>query len=196
MRRDFPAVFKDRPDPKQWAIDWVNKIGQLYTLNKKRLRLLDTPEVETAQPNLQHAIDEMAICCNQQLDDPKLYIACRKALESLKRHWSGLVLFVAHPEIPMDNNHAERRLRNPVVGRKNYYGAGALWSATLTAMLFSLFQTLDLWNINPRLWLSQYLWACAQNKCHPPVDAQNFLPWNMAPEKLDQLRISEPINTS
>ena len=31
---------------------------------------------------------------------------------------------------------------------------------------------------------------------YPPVDTKNFLPWNMAPEKLDQLRISEPIDTS
>jgi len=196
VRRDFLAVFKDRSGHKQWAIDWVKKIGQLYALNKKRLKLLDTPEFEIAQQNLQDAVDEMAICCNQQLDDPKLSDACRKVLESLKRHWSGLVLFVAHPEIPMDNNHAERQLRNSVVGRKNYYGTASLWSATMTAMLFSLFQTLGLWNINQRLWLSQYLLACAQNKCNPPLDAKNFLPWNMTPEQLRQLRISEPTNTS
>jgi transposase len=153
VRRDFLAVFKDRPEHKQWAIAWIKKIGQLYALNKKRLMLLDTPEFEPAQQNLQQAVDAMAICCNQQLEEPKLYTACRKVLESLKRHWSGLVLFVAHPEVPMDNNRAERQLRTPVVGRKNYYGAGALWSANLTAMLFSLFQTLGMWNINPRLWL-------------------------------------------
>jgi transposase len=196
VRRDFLAVFKDRPEHKQWAIDWIKKIGQLYALNKKRLKLLNTPEFESAQQNLQQAVDAMAICCNQQLDEPKLYTACRKVLESLKRHWSGLVLFVAHPEIPMDNNRAERQLRPSVVGRKNYYGAGALWSANLTAMLFSLFQTLGMWNINPRLWLSQYLLACAKNQCSPPDDAKNFLPWNMAPEKLDQFRISEAIDTS
>ncbi len=196
VRRDFLAVFKDRSEHKQWAIDWIKKIGQLYALNKKRLKLLDTPEFESAQQNLQQAVDAMAICCNQQLDEPKLYTACRKVLESLKRHWSGLVLFVAHPEVPMDNNRAERQLRPSVVGRKNYYGAGALWSANLTAMLFSLFQTLGMWNINPRLWLSQYLLSCAKNQCSPPADAKNFLPWNMAPEELDQLRICEPIDTS
>lgn len=196
VRRDFLAVFKDRTEHKHWAIDWIKKIGQLYALNKKRLLLLNTPEFETAQQNLQQAVDEMAICCNQQLDEPNLKTTCRKVLESLKRHWSGLVLFVAHPEIPMDNNRAERQLRPSVVGRKNYYGAGALWSANLTAMLFSLFQTLGMWNINPRLWLSQYLLSCAKNQCSPPDDAKNFLPWNMAPEELDQLRIPETIDTS
>ena len=62
----------------------------------------------------------------------------------------------------MDNNTAERSERGPVVGRKNYYGSGSLWSGRLAAMMFSLFQTLCLWGLNPRLWLTAYLEACAQ----------------------------------
>jgi hypothetical protein len=95
-----PMVFDGSFVPvthKQWAIDWIKKIGQHYALNKKRLTLLNAPEFESAQQNLQQAVDVMAICCNQQLDEPKLYNAFRKVLESLKRHWSGLVLFVAPP---------------------------------------------------------------------------------------------------
>jgi transposase len=196
VRRDFLAVAKDRTEHEPWAVDWVKKIGQLYDLNKKRLSLLDTPEFETAQQNLQHAVDDMAIFRDQQLTDSKIHPACRKVLESMQRHWSGLILFVKHPHVPMDNNHAERQLRNSVVGRKNYYGSGALWSATLTAMLFSLFQTLNFWNINQRMWLSQYLLACAQNGGNPPDNPKSFLPWNMAPDRLQQLQISEPINSS
>ena len=49
---------------------------------------------------------------------------------------------IEHPEVAIDNNPAERALRGPVVGRKNYYGSGALWSGTLAAALFSLFGTL------------------------------------------------------
>jgi hypothetical protein len=62
----------------------------------------------------------------------------------------GLTVFVEHPEVPMDNNTGKRLERGPVVGRKNYYGSGAFWSGQLAAMLFSLFQTLCLWDLNPR----------------------------------------------
>ena len=62
-------------------------------------------------------------------------------LTSLRNHWSGLIRFVDDPDLPMDNNQAERALRGPVVGRKNYYGSGATWSGELTATLFSLFHT-------------------------------------------------------
>jgi transposase len=33
--------------------------------------------------------------------------------------------------VPMDNNTAERDARLAVVGRKNFYGSGSLWSGQL-----------------------------------------------------------------
>ena len=80
---------------------------------------------------------------------PKLPEACAKVLRSLRNHWAGLTLFVENPDLPMDNNQAERALRGPVVGRKNYYGSGAQWSGELSATLFSLFQTLERWADQP-----------------------------------------------
>ena len=47
-------------------------------------------------------------------------------------------------------------------------------------MLFSLFQTLLLWKINPRAWLTAYLQCCAERGGSAPEDAAHFLPWNMS----------------
>jgi transposase len=55
------------------------------------------------------------------------------------------MVFVLHPEVPMDNNLGENSLCGPVTGRKNYYGSGSILNAKLTAMLFSILQTLGLW---------------------------------------------------
>jgi transposase len=49
-------------------------------------------------------------------------------LERLGDHWGGLTVFVEHPEVPMDTTTAERSERGPAVGRKKYYGSGAVWS--------------------------------------------------------------------
>lgn len=103
----------------------------------------------------------------------------KKVFESLLTHWSGLTVFVEHPEVPMDNNLAENSIRNPVNGRKNYYGSGSIWSAELAAMLFAILQTLVLWNINPRHWLTRYLNACAGNGGTAPHNIASFLPWSM-----------------
>ena len=83
----------------------------------------------------------------------------------------------------MDNNTAERSERGPVVGRKNYSGSGSVWSGRLTAMMFSLSQTLYLWGLNPRLWLTAYLEACAQAGGRAIEDVDRFLPWNLSPEQ-------------
>ncbi len=83
----------------------------------------------------------------------------------------------------MDNNTAERAQRGPVVGRKNYYGSGAVWAGRLAAMMFSLLQTLCLWRINPRAWLAAYLTACAEAGGTVPPDGERFLPWNLTDEQ-------------
>jgi transposase len=91
----------------------------------------------------------------------------------------------------MDNNTAERSLRNPVVGRKNYYGSGSVWSAYLAAMMFSVLQTVLLWGLNPHHWLSDFLQACADNGGQSPTDLNAFLPWQMTPERRAEL--SRPV---
>src|SRR5256885_14501904 len=94
----------------------------------------------------------------------------------------------------MDNNAAERALRNPVVGRKNYYGSGCVWSAHLAAMMFSVLQTILLWGLNPHHWLSAFLEACAENGGQIPPELGAFLPWQMKPERPTE--VSHPVAES
>ena len=127
-----------------------------------------------------------------ELADPTLRTPARKVLISLQEHWSGLTQFVEDPRIPMDNNLSERRLRGPALGRKNYYGSGALWSGRLAATLFSLLATLTLWQINPRLWLIWYLQSCAAAGSQAPNDIEPFLPWNLSEDMRAQLSMGLP----
>ena len=100
-------------------------------------------------------------------------------------------------KFPWTNNESERRMRVAAVARKNFYGSGSLWSGQLTAVLFSIFQTLGLWNINPRLWLTDYLEACASNQQKAPDDLTPFLPWEMSEEKRNAYALDpEPIDSS
>ena len=119
----------------------------------------------------------------EELSDPKLRQPCRKVLESLQEHWTGLIRFVDDPRIPMDNNASERAGRGPAVARKNFYGSGSLWSGRLAAAMFSLLATLAHWKLNPRLWLTWYLESCAAAGGKAPEDIQPFLPWNLSAER-------------
>ena len=167
----------------RWALEWLLDIRELYHLNRQRLLCRHDPAAfATHDRKLRDAVDAMSAKRDEQLGRKDLHPACRKTLESLSEHWKGLTLFVEHPDVPMDNNRTERTQRGPVVGRKNYYGSGALWSGKLAAMLFSVFATLKLHGINPRQWLTAYLEACAAAGGKVPQNAADFLPWNMSEE--------------
>jgi len=125
----------------------------------------------------------MKLSIDHALQGNELLPSAKKLLISLKKHWIGLTVFVDHSEIPMDNNTAERGLRGSVVGRKNYYGSGSVWSAELATALFTLFGTLKLWRLNAHTWLLSYFYECALLGGKPPENIQKYLPWNMSEEK-------------
>jgi transposase len=184
-RRDFLEAARCWPTEEEWALAWVERIGLLYQANEARLEALAHKPAEFAAKDgqLRQQVEQMAAQAKEELADPKLHPVRHSVLTSLQEHWDGLTVFVEHPEVPLDNNTAERAERGPVVLRKNSYGSAAVWAGELAAMLFSLFQTLCLWNLNPRLWLAAYLQACAQAGGQAPADLDEFLPWKMSEEK-------------
>ena len=186
VRRDFITVANERDQQQQWAEQWLTDIGELYRLNNERLAVRAEPaQYAVADAALRAAVQAMEARRERELGQrPKLPEACAKVLRSLRNHWQGLTLFLEHPDLPLDNNQAERALRGPVVGRKNYYGSGATWSGELCATLFSLFHTLERWQINPRTWLTEYLNACALAGGRVPEDYERFLPWNRPEARL------------
>jgi transposase len=184
VRRDFITVARSWPDQEMWALGWVHRIGVLYACNDRRLEARrPSPLFAACDQEVRREVAAMAQQRDDELAQPALHPARRKVLESLRQYWPGLTVFVEHPEVPMDNNTAERSERGPVVGRKNYYGSGAVWSGRLAAMLFSLFQTLALWGLNPRLWLAAYLTACAESDGQAPAKPEALLPWNLTEEQ-------------
>jgi transposase len=187
VRRDFLEVARSWPKEEEWALAWVERIGQLYKDNEARLEVQEQP-LAFAQKDgqLRQGMQQMEQQARQELADASIHPARQKVLESLQNHWDGLTVFVQHPEVPMDNNTAERVQRGPVVLRKNSYGSGAVWAGELAAMLFSVFGTLCLWDINPRVWLSAYLQECAKAGGRAPANVSEFLPWQMTQEKRRQ----------
>jgi len=193
VRRDFLDVAKSYPKQENWAVDWIKDIGNIYHLNKNRLKHpVDSQQFKEEHLKLEAAIKAMEKKCIDQLSMPNLHDACRSRLESLQNHWSGLIIFVEHSEIPMDNNTAENGLRGPVVGRKCFYGSGSIWAAHLAATMFSIFKTLRMWNINLITWVCLYLEECANNNGNPPEDISQFIPWSMSDAQLNKMSLPMP----
>jgi transposase len=211
VRRDFLEVVTGYAELNDWVVSWLEEIRELYQRNDARLAALTVPAtvatssepppsangaavpssdppptVAAEERHLRDHVAHLAQRRDAELQQADLHRACTKVLTSLQNHWSGLTVFLDHPEVPLDNNAAERAERGPVVARKNYYGSGALWSGRLAAMMFSLLQTLAVWNLCPLRWLTAYLTTCAEAGAKPPENVAAFLPWNLTAEQKQQ----------
>jgi transposase len=190
VRRDFVKIGKGWPEKKEWALAWLWRIRGVYRYQRQRLtHQHDTGEFAVADCALRQTVADMEAQAALELSDQRLPGPCRTALESLQEHWEGLTRFLSDLRVPLDNNASERQVRGPALGRKNYYGSGALWSGRLAAKLFSLFGTLNLAQVNSRKWLKWFLESCAENGGRAPVDIAPFLPWNMSPAMSHELAL-------
>ena len=184
VRRDFLDAGLKYEQVRAWTEAWVERIGELFHLNNLRVQHAPGSSAFTREDTrVRKAVADMKQIADEQREQPKLHHIQMSVLKSLATHWEGLKVFVDHPEIPMDNNGSERRVRNSGVGRKNYYGSGAIWSARFTAVMFSIFEIFQLWDINQLEWLSDYFRACAVAGGKPPEDITAHLPWNIAKKK-------------
>ena len=73
-----------------------------------------------------------------------------KALGYFLRNYRELTLFTQNVELPIDNNSQERLLRNPVIGRKTWYGTHSKKGAETAAILHTLVESCKLNKVNPR----------------------------------------------
>jgi transposase len=66
----------------------------------------------------------------------------KRLVKRLRRHQHDLFTFLDQPDVPFDNNHAERCIRPAVILRKNSYGNRSQQGADCQAVLMSVFRTL------------------------------------------------------
>lgn len=77
-----------------------------------------------------------------------------KAISYTLKRWEKLCMYTTNGMLQIDNNLVENSIRPVALGRKNYLFAGSHERAQDAAMLYSLFATCRLHNINPEQWLT------------------------------------------
>lgn len=98
-----------------------------------------------------------------------------KAIQYTLSRWQKLNVYTQEGFLPIDNNLVENSIRPIAIGRKNWLFAGSHEAAGRSAMLYSLFATCRLHNIEPLQWLTEVL---AKIKDHPINKIKELLPQN------------------
>jgi transposase len=193
QRRDFVNLGEGCRRHKEWAQQWVGLINQLFSANRKRRKawFKDRSDFGPLDQEVRRQVQEIKERLHDELAGGPLAPQQEKILKSMRRHWEGLMHFVDHPHVPMDNNAAERALRTLAVARKNFYGSRSKWSGELACGCFTLLATLRQHGICPRRYFRAYLEACARQGGKAPENLEEFLPWKWSPEKKAAWRTQE-----
>ena len=176
-----------------WCQGWIERIASIYRLNEARLAHYDpgierqTLAFDAAQGALKEALD--GLFAEAELELAGLPDPARegKVLRSLLNHREGLSVFVDRPQVPLDNNRAERFLRGPAIGRRLSFGSDSEDGASFTAIMCSVVGTLSMNGIDVLRWLDAWLVACAENDRKPPGDLSSWLAWSMSEERRREL---------
>ena len=104
----------------------------------------DVPARVAAQQQFEQ---RLLACCRPFATDPLAVQA--KLCRRIQRHSSELFVFVAHPDVPPDNNAAERSVRPLVTSRKISGGTRSDQGSATKMALATLFGTWDARHLNP-----------------------------------------------
>ena len=122
---------------------WAEAVHQLYV----EARSFTHPQAQRRRTAQLAWERQLLVICQPFLADPLALPGrlCRR----IERHIKELFVFVAEPDVPSDNNAAERSLRHLVVSRKVSGGTRSEQGSDSKMTLASLFGTWRVQELNP-----------------------------------------------
>lgn len=145
-RRKFKEIQDRFPDEAEFFIDRYRKIYHLENLARGQP---PNRVIELREQMVLH-YEEMKSKAMADFGRYSSKSSIGKAMAYFLGNYNELTLFLKNAHLPIDNNPQERLLRNPVIGRKMWYGTHSKRGAKTAAVLFSLVESCKLNHINPR----------------------------------------------
>ena len=160
------------------AAEAVERIDALYTIERE-IRGLD-PEARLRERQVREAplLDELHSWLTAQLARlPRSSALARAIRYAIKpEHWPALTYYCTDGRADIDNNAAERSLRDVALGRRSYLFAGSDAGGERAAAMYSLIGCCKLSGIDPEAYLRYVFERIAD---HPINRIDELLPWNV-----------------
>jgi len=138
--------------PLDDAMVFVFGYQVIYELDReiKETPLLTYDQRKEKRLEMRPYFEAMKIDATKLLGQYSSHSNIYKACQYFLNHFEGLTHCLNDPDIPMDNNHTERTLRSPVVGRKVWYGTHSIDGAQAMVIHFTIVETCKMLKENPR----------------------------------------------
>ena len=163
--------FRDCVDDYPIAAEMLAMIGELYDIDAKARSQAERTALRVTESA--QVIKRMHEWLGA-LKVPSQLALGEAALHTLN-HWNRLKVFVDNPKVWLDNNHTERALRGPVVGRRNHFGSKSRRGTHVAAIFYSLMESAKLSDVDPHAYLREAIRLARM------TDGRELLmPWKMA----------------
>ena len=159
----------EKVDQRNASDEWKSFAKTLRRLEHDGIRLRKRVDFTPARyAGLIRRIDRRLLALTQgtYLDRDAARLAAR-----LNRHRDNLFTFLDRPDVPYENNFAERMIRPAVVLRKNHPSNRSQKGAAAQALLMSVYQTLKLRGHDPTRTITDALRSYLQTDSLPPLPA-------------------------
>ncbi len=157
-RRKFKEA-REKIIDAQVYIDLYKKIYYLESQAKEK----SPNEVLVLRSQMLPYFEELKLLCERNSNDYSSKSSIVEAMNYFAKNYESLTRFLKNPMLPIDNNPQERLLRNPVIGRKTWYGTQTERGAKTNAILFTIVESCKLNKINPREYLKNLVISLLHN---------------------------------
>lgn len=138
---------------ERWIASWFDKEREAQGLGLTGADLLAWRQQHTA-PLVKGFKAWLKLVHARATETPKSPLA--EATRYYANYWRPLTAFLRDPNLPLENNFAERNLRAQALGRTNWLFAGSHESAENTGVAYTLVQTAKLHGLDVLAYLT---WA-------------------------------------
>jgi transposase len=167
-RRKFKEAEMNLSKDANFYIEAYKEIYRLEAESKER----PFEEKMTFRREMEKYFDSMKKKANSGEDFFPNKSSMGKAINYFLKNYEGLTLFLQNPHLPIDNNQQEALLRNPVIGRKTWYGTHSKRGALTASIFHSLVESCKLNKVNPRNYFKDLIEHIQQGK--PPFTPSEY----------------------
>jgi transposase len=175
VRRKFVDI--QRAQGSAIADEAIQRIAQLYAIEKEARGLPPDRRVEIRQAKAKPIFDDLEVWLHAQLPSisgkSPLAAAIRYALTCMAR----MRPYLDHGIPELDTDTAERAMRSVAIGRKNYLFVGSQTGGRAAAIACTLIETAKLNGVDPQAWLADTLARIPDGKI---TRVDELLPWSAA----------------